>query len=300
MRSAFEREITGFFGPDTVVDFPQQYRIAADWTPAGVNAAIDRLLADSGANLVVTLGPIGSDELARRRDLPKPAIAALIIDAALQQLPVHEGASGVRNLSYVDVAFTTSRTLEVFHEVVPYQRLAVFLHPGVLEAMPRLRDRARELGAALQVSVEFVPVRTSAAAALAAMPTGTDAVYLGGLETARGGSRLADPGVHRPPAAVILHPGRRRRRARRARFVRAARRPGPARSPGVRDHPAHPQRRGRRHPPRGAHRDPAAHAQHGDRARDRILPVVGHDDRSAADTRGGAGHGAVVVARAGG
>ena len=82
----------------------------------------------------------------------------------------------------MDVAFTTSRTLEVFHEVVPYQRLAVFLHPGVLEAMPRLRDRARELGAALQVAVEFVPVRTSAAEALAAMPTGTDAVYLGGLE----------------------------------------------------------------------------------------------------------------------
>ena len=182
VRSAFEREITGFFGPDTVVDFPQQYRIAADWTPAGVSAAIDRLLADSGANLVVTLGPIGSDELARRRDLPKPAIAALIIDAALQQLPVHEGASGVRNLSYVDVAFTTSRTLEVFHEVVPYERLAVFLHPGVLEAMPRLRDRARELAGR---SSGLAGVRAGAdlrGGGPRRRADGTDAVYLGGLE----------------------------------------------------------------------------------------------------------------------
>jgi outer membrane protein TolC len=182
VRAAFEREIAAFFGVDTVVDFPPALRLAADWTPAGARAAIDRLMADTAADLVLALGPIGSDELARRATLPKPAIAALIIDAALQQLPLKGGASGVRNLSYVDVAFTTGRTLEVFHEVVPYRHLAVLLHPGVLDAIPRLRDKARELAAALEVELTFVPVRTSAATALAALPSGTDAVYLGGLE----------------------------------------------------------------------------------------------------------------------
>jgi outer membrane protein TolC len=182
MRVGFEREIAGFFGADSLVDFPQQYRLAADWTPGGAGAAIDRLLGERGVDLVLTLGPIGSHELAHRRDLPKPAIAALIIDAALQELPVSEGASGVRNLNYVDVAFTTGRTVEVFHDIVPYHRLAVLLHPGVLGAIPRLGDRGRELAAAVKAEVTFVPVRTSAAEALAAVPTGADAVYLGGLE----------------------------------------------------------------------------------------------------------------------
>ena len=178
LRAEFEREIAGFFGAGGPVDFPREYRVSGDWTPAGAAAAIDHLLAAGGADLVLTLGPIGWNELARRRSLPKPAIAALIIDATMQELPVQGGASGIPNLTYVDIAYTASRTLEVFHGIVRYHRLALLAHPGLLAAIPRLRDRTEAQAHALGVAIEFVPLTGSAAAALAALPPGTDAVYL--------------------------------------------------------------------------------------------------------------------------
>ena len=94
-RAEFEREILAFFGADGPIDFPAEYRVEGDWTPAGATAALDRLLAPGGADVVLALGPIASNELAHRRTIPKPSIAALIIDAAVQQLPAEHGASGV-------------------------------------------------------------------------------------------------------------------------------------------------------------------------------------------------------------
>jgi hypothetical protein len=77
VRAEFEREIGSFFGQDTAVEFPPEHRQTGDWTPAGVAARIDDLLADSAVDLVLALGPVSSNELARRRELRKPAVAAL-------------------------------------------------------------------------------------------------------------------------------------------------------------------------------------------------------------------------------
>ena len=182
VRVAFEREIAAFFGAERAVDFPPRARVEGDWSAAGTGAAIDRLLADSGVDLVLALGPIGSNELAHRRGLAKPAIAAVIIDAPLQDLPNQAGASGVPNLSYVNIAYTTSRTLQLFHDLVPFRNLAVLIHPGLLAAIPRLVERARAEAQALGVALEFVPVTGSATDALRALPPDADAVYLTPLE----------------------------------------------------------------------------------------------------------------------
>jgi outer membrane protein TolC/ABC-type uncharacterized transport system substrate-binding protein len=181
-RTEFEREILAFFGTDGPIDFPAEYRVEGDWTPAGATAAIERLLAPGGADMLLAIGPIASDELAHRQTLPKPSVAALIIDAAVQQLPAEHGASGVRNLAYLDIGYTTSRTLEVFHDVVPYRHLAVLVHPGLIAAIPQLRDRVVQQAQALGVTMDVVPVVASAAEALTRIPAGTDAVYLAALE----------------------------------------------------------------------------------------------------------------------
>jgi len=186
---AFQREVTQFFGTDGAVTFPPRATIHGDWTPAGINTAIDRLLADADVDLVVALGPIASHEVARRHALAKPAIAAVIIDAALQELPAEAGASGVRNLNYVNVAYSASRALPRFLEVVGFHRLAVLIHPGLVSAAPQFVARAAAEAGTLGITLDWVPVAGSASEALRAMPPGVDAAFV-------------TPFEQLPPAAV--------------------------------------------------------------------------------------------------
>src|ERR1700741_3511197 len=93
VRRAFEREIASYFGDERVVDFPERHALAADWTRQGAAAAIEQLLARKDVDIVVALGPVGSNVLAHRRSLPKPAIAALVVDASLQHLSFQNGAT---------------------------------------------------------------------------------------------------------------------------------------------------------------------------------------------------------------
>ena len=182
VRSAFEREIIGYFGNQRTVDFPERHTIAADWTRQGAEAAIDQLLARRDVDIVVALGPVGSNVLAHRRPLPKPAIAALVVDASLQRLPLQNGTSGVKNLNYVNVSYTALRTLQLFHELVPFRKLVVIIRPGPFEEIPELHRRGQAMAESMGVSITFTPVTTSAASVLLAIPPDADAAYLGPTE----------------------------------------------------------------------------------------------------------------------
>jgi outer membrane protein len=182
VRAGFEREVRSFFGTAARIEFPAELRLAADWTARGTDAALDRLFADPRVGLVLALGPVGSNQLARRRQVPKPAIAAVVVDAAVQGLPVKDGATGVKNLTFVDASYTTARTLEVFRQVVPYRHLVVMVDPGIPAAMPSVAERLRSQAGALGASVVIVPVTGSVEQALQALPAEADAVYLGPVD----------------------------------------------------------------------------------------------------------------------
>lgn len=182
VRQLFEHEIAATLGEETPVQFAAQFRLTADYSVAGINAAIDRLLADKRVDVVLALGAIGSDQLAHRHELAKPAIAALVIDARAQDLPWTQGASGVRNLTYLDMAYPVSRMFHVFRDVLPYRHLVILVHPSILGGVPRLGNQVRQQAESLGVSVSYQPVTNAAAPVLTAIPTGTDAVAIGPVD----------------------------------------------------------------------------------------------------------------------
>lgn len=181
LQNEFQKQITEFFGSEYDVRFTPENTLAGDWTVAGVRAAVDRLLADKDVEFILALGPISSNDIALRSNLPKPAIAAIVVDGALQNFPKKDGASGVKNLNYLDEAYSVTRTIKAFQQVVAFKKLVVFHNPGVLEAIPQLRERAQQEVQALGAQLEFVPVMTSAATALQVLPADADAVYISPL-----------------------------------------------------------------------------------------------------------------------
>ena len=172
--SALQREIQGFFRPGDITLLPS---LAGDGTQAGVTRVLDGALRDSSVSVVVALGPIGSHLLAHAGEPRKPVIAATIVDASWQGIPQKDGASGVRNLAYLDESYALSGTIADFHRLIPFRRMAILLDPELLRAVPELETNARDLVRSAGADAAVVPVRGSADQILAALPAGTDAVY---------------------------------------------------------------------------------------------------------------------------
>ncbi|HEY7478883.1 MAG TPA: TolC family protein, partial [Gemmatimonadales bacterium] len=172
---AFQTEVGGFFRSGEITLLPP---VAGDGTAAGVARVLNQALQDSSISVVVTLGSIGSHLLARSENLPKPAIASSVIDASWQAIPQREGASGVRNLAYVEQSYDVGSTLADFHRMIPFKKLAVLLDKDLIEAIPQLEQGAA--GLVRKAGAEAVIVRASnrAEQILQAIPAGVDAVYV--------------------------------------------------------------------------------------------------------------------------
>jgi outer membrane protein len=173
---ATRREIGEFFRPGEIELLPNR---AGDGTPSAVGALVDRTLRDSSVSVVVTLGPLGSHLLARAGAPSKPAIAGVVIDAAWQGIPQHDGLSGVRRLTYVDQSYPVGNTLADFHRLIGFKKLAIVLDREMLQAIPQLSQRARDLVKEFAGADAVVIAGVDRSEPiLAAVPADADAVYL--------------------------------------------------------------------------------------------------------------------------
>ena len=184
----FQQEITALLSGDFDVRFPIQAQVDGGWTTEGVRNALDRLLGDQEVDLVLTIGVLGSVDAGRRTVLPKPVIAPFIWDADLQAIPrTDSGTSGVTNLSYVEHPAAFSRDLQLFREVVPFERLGVLRGEAYVGGAPELWIGLERMATALGVELVSIPVGGSADSAIAAVPPDVEAVYLYPLSQLRPG-----------------------------------------------------------------------------------------------------------------
>jgi len=176
----FRSEIEDLVGERFGVSVPLDRVITADWTAAGVRAAIDRLFADAGVDLVIGLGVLASNDLAHRADLPKPSLAPVIIDPDLQGLPDAGRKSGRPNLNYLALPLTFERDVRSLLEIVEFDRLAVLFAGRIVDAIPGLQGSVLQTAAGLGLSVDVISA-DSAEEALAAIPPQSEAVYVAPL-----------------------------------------------------------------------------------------------------------------------
>ncbi len=176
-----EREARNVLGTDQTLALPANKRFAGDWTVGGVNAALDRALADHEVDVVLALGILASHQLAQRPTLVKPGLSAVVIDPMLQGFPLKQGASGRRNFTYVADFQNVGSEVAAFQKIVGFRHLAALVDEALMTAMPALEAKADELSRTLNAHITIVRTRTDVAAALAAIPADADAVYVTGL-----------------------------------------------------------------------------------------------------------------------
>ena len=169
-------EIVNLLSIDFQVEVAPDKQIEADWTLTSIQAGIDRLLADADVDLVLTTGVVGSHLVSRMGDLPKPVVAAFIIDADFQGLPRREAGSGVENLNYISVHDLGD--LPAFREIIPFTRLGLLVDARFAEAIPEMEERVRVAAGESGLEVQVVPVGASVDTALEALAPDLEAVYL--------------------------------------------------------------------------------------------------------------------------
>jgi outer membrane protein len=174
----FKQEILELTRGEFDVRFAPEKTIVADWTSARVAQALDTLFADPDVDLVLAMGVLASDVVCRRAVIEKPVVAPFVIDGRVQGLPRENGASGVRNLSYISSSISFRRDLEVFLEIAPFHHLTILSTWALGSFVPELQRRVEDLLAELSIEASFVNVRGSAEEALAALPPETEAVYV--------------------------------------------------------------------------------------------------------------------------
>lgn len=178
IRGMFEKEILALTSGEFDVRFPQDKTIIGDWTPESIRRAIDRLLADPKADLIITLGVISSNEICLRVDLSKPVIAPIVIDAKLQGLPMKDGASGVKNLNYLAYPNNFEKDIKAFLKIVKFKKLAIIHNPYYKEAIPNLHSGSKALLKELGIDATYIGVEKSADEVFSALPPDIDAVYV--------------------------------------------------------------------------------------------------------------------------
>ena len=176
---AYKKEITDLTEGEFTVRFPEDKIITADWTTSGVADAVNRQLTDPGVDILITLGVIGSTEIAARTALPKPVIAPWVIDPALLGLTKTEGGgSGVRNLYYLSKPRVLGRDIQKFRDIVGFKKMALIYMPLMKELIPGIESSVRKISADQDVIITLVPARASVGETLAAIPPDAQAVYV--------------------------------------------------------------------------------------------------------------------------
>ncbi|HVY54545.1 MAG TPA: hypothetical protein VHC46_02215, partial [Thermodesulfobacteriota bacterium] len=177
--TAYKKEISDLTEGEFTVRFPENKIITADWTTAGVAAAINRELTDPGVDIVITLGVIGSAEAAIKSALPKPVIAPWVIDPELLGLkPSKGGGSGVRNLYYLSRPKVLGKDIKKFRQIVGFHKMTILYMPFLKDLLPGIENSVRRIGAEEDVVITLVPVKPSVAETLASIPPDAQAVYI--------------------------------------------------------------------------------------------------------------------------
>jgi outer membrane protein TolC/ABC-type uncharacterized transport system substrate-binding protein len=176
-----KQEIQQLIADEYEIEFPSESNIHGNWTASEIQRAINKLLASPDIDMVITMGTNASYEICRREVLPKPVIAPFVIDANMQKLPLKsDGSSGVRNLCYINAYKSFEREVQLFRTITPFKHLAVLVSSLALEMQPYIPNYVKRLEKEMGITIQPVPVETSAHDALA-LKTGTDAVYISPL-----------------------------------------------------------------------------------------------------------------------
>jgi outer membrane protein TolC len=176
-----KQEIISLNEAEYDISFPQQHFVHGNWKIEDIDTAMDKLLAAPDVDMIITLGYVGSHRAAQRKNLKKPVIAPMLIDAKLQGAPIKDGHSTVKNLSSIDRLKRVENELRSFKSIVDLKHMTLLADRFVVEAIPELLTGAHQVADDNKVELHVIMVDDSITKILPKIPEQTDGVLVAPL-----------------------------------------------------------------------------------------------------------------------
>lgn len=175
-------DLTSLLGSKYELQIYADKALDADWSAETATRHYTRLVQDADVDIIVVLGVLAVDAIARNQDYAKPVVMLGVTDPERLGLPpVTDNTSGVRNLNYVMINRSVDRDLDAFHEVFQYNRVGIVLYDELVRFMSADPDIFRDVMDKNQTSFELVPMGAAIENVLSSVSEEVDALYLGYL-----------------------------------------------------------------------------------------------------------------------
>ena len=149
----------------------------ADWDKSKAGQNIQDLMQDSTIDLIVTIGYISSNEIAKLKSFPKPAIATNILDGDLQGIELHEGKyTGVDNFTYIESFFKFKEDIISFSQMFDFKNLVILIPEPFKENFPQISQYF--LQSIPDTDISVISTGTKSMEALSKLPENTDAAFV--------------------------------------------------------------------------------------------------------------------------
>jgi outer membrane protein TolC/ABC-type uncharacterized transport system substrate-binding protein len=142
------------------IKFPEEKLVYGVWDINLINAGLTQLLNDPEVDIIIAFGEVSSNVAVFRGDYPKPVIAAVAINSELQNMPLKNGVSGIKNLNYISFTSTLKNQLPKMKELYDFNNAALlinklfFENQKFIQALPGGEFIAEVDG----IKLEYIPV----------------------------------------------------------------------------------------------------------------------------------------------
>lgn len=177
-QSTVVQEVKGLMAGQVIVDFTDPALTTGNWTSAEIQKINSLLLADTSIDIIIAMGVLASQDMATRKILSKPVVAAIIINHDLQKVPWVNGCSGVNNLAYIQLKPSLDNEFNELKKIVPFNNISLIISRDYFDVLNPDHHPMANFDTIAGVKVNLILADTSAIEILASIPRNTEAVYL--------------------------------------------------------------------------------------------------------------------------
>lgn len=148
------------FGDEFSIQCPESKLIYGGWNINKIISGYNQLMNDGEVNIVIAYGEVASNVAVFSGIYEKPVIAALAINSELQNMPLKNGTSGIKNLNYISFTSHLENQIPVMQSLYKFNKAALlvnklfFENQKFMESQPQ-DNFIKDVG---DVELQYIPV----------------------------------------------------------------------------------------------------------------------------------------------